>query len=164
MIPTGNVITTDELGAVPIITRAELAKLECNRCGACCERFSFPSPLEIAVSGRLNRLAKGEVVDSVRTALWIGELEPLEIDAPCGGYLFYGCPRLAFDTNDGRAVCTAYDARPETCRQFPNSGPAGLNNGYFRCSFNVVLAEDIEWADSVQKYLDEHPVDASVQP
>lgn len=149
----------------PEIFPEQFARIECNRCGNCCEQFSLPfSPLEFITSGGLNswtknaELRRAQKEDSGRrdhetSALsWLAELEPLPDELQrfeAQGHTLYSCPRFARDA-DGRGVCTIHARRPQVCVGFPNGEgyrastlrefPVSPENHFHQCSFNVRFA------------------------
>jgi len=118
-----------------MVTATEFASIECNRCGACCERFSLWSPLAMARRGWLDMLSEPglqvsrrptqqhramvrdrggqarEMSASERSgmALWLGALVPLALDA------FDATPRSSFLRRRGewRYLCPSFERDSE---------------------------------------------------
>lgn len=84
---------------------------ECKRCGICC-RIALRAT---AQAGRDNALVEWACV------------RELEMESGADGltsiYAIQPCPRLA-EGEDGMAMCTIYDYRPQLCREYP--GDAGM--------------------------------------
>lgn len=117
------------------VTAAEFASIECNRCSACCERFSLWSPLTMALRGWFDMLSepglqvsrrairscramvKGrdgqarEMSASERSGMarWLAALVPLSEDA------FDAAPRSSVLRRNGewRYLCPAFERDSE---------------------------------------------------
>lgn len=106
-----------------VVDQATFDKIECNRCGSCCERFFLP-PLA-TITDRLKyagiqyaEATDEETVGDRRLAQWLLAIEPNEEDAKDT----YRCPFVRF-APDGVATCTNYDERPWACHAFPYGAP-----------------------------------------
>ena len=120
------------------VTREEFERIECNRCGACCEVVWQPSPMAMAV------LLGRNVVPGDMLAWW-SDLQPIEATGPntddrSGRLQKYRCLRFARDV-DGIGTCTQYEARPVACRTFPDGAPVHAP-GFEACSWNVTIADE----------------------
>ena len=124
----------------PLVTIEEFERIECNRCGECCERFTYLAPIEVAlVTGWYARFDPAEY-DMREHELWlawtshIAPVEGAEIGTNARGERVtqYACDRFARDAA-GLGLCTAYNERPEACRSFPNNRPSNFEG----CSWNV---------------------------
>ena len=148
-------MTNDQdFDSIPLVTREEFNKIECNNCGTCCERIHMPSPLVLAQEiGRYTAekarwpaeaiAALGledDMADRERLIDWWSCFEPVNRVEEAGKPLQYQyrCARFA-RLADGTGMCTDYDARPSTCRSFPNGRPM---NAIRECSWNVRIIEE----------------------
>ena len=130
----------------PKVTQAEFEQIECNRCGACCEKLWLPGPLELA--GFLG--ARSSVPDAPaewalendRFIAWLSALEPTgkvkaRYEAGDRETHQYRCTRFE-RLEDGSGFCTAYDDRPSACRGFPYGRPVS-GADFEACSYNVEI-------------------------
>ena len=136
-----------------IVDAAAFARIQCNRCGECCERFhivpegdgehwwNFTGPLGwLELYGY--RVAHGGdpfsymEMDGADPMLWFGQLEPHwnEYDDTWG----YSCGYVSRDEPDGPATCTRHSTRPTICSRFPNGVPV-RRDFYPDCSFAVQI-------------------------
>jgi len=121
----------------PAVTRAEFDRIECNRCGACCEVVWQPSPLSMAILLGRN-VVPGEILS------WWSDLEPIETsrntgDDRSGRLQKYRCLRFSRE-GDGTGFCTQYESRPVPCRMFPDGHPVHAA-GFEACSWNVTIMD-----------------------
>jgi Fe-S-cluster containining protein len=138
---------------IPLVTREEFNRIECNRCGVCCERIHMPGPLVLAQEiGRyaIDRAAwspealealglEDAMLDRERLIDWWSQFTPVARVEEEGKPLQYQyrCARFYRDL-EGAGCCTAYDDRPSTCRAFPNGRPM---NAIPECSWNVRIID-----------------------
>jgi Fe-S-cluster containining protein len=139
--------------SIPVVTREEFNRIECNRCGVCCERIRQPSPLVLAQEIGCYALDRARwpqeaieamgledaMLDRERLIDWWSEFIPVARVEEEGKLLQYEyrCARFV-RLPDGRGFCTAYEERPSTCRMFPNGRPM---NDIPECSWNVRIAD-----------------------
>lgn len=135
------------------VTPDEFAAIECNRCGDCCEAFTLPSPLQMALRGYLDlddpvitwarslhpdrRCVDVSRRERAVTIEWIGSLIPLDGGPHAPGEILYRCPafrRLSPDQGE----CQRYGRRPFACRDFPNGHSVLV---YDRCAWAVQIQE-----------------------
>jgi Fe-S-cluster containining protein len=130
----------------PKVTREEFEQIECNRCGACCEKLWLPSPLRLAeflsaAESVINPSPEWQL-ENERFIAWLSALEPTgkvkrwasEEDEATHQYC---CTRFERDAS-GAGFCTAYEDRPQACRNFPNGEPVWAE-GFEECSYNVEI-------------------------
>ena len=138
---------------IPVVTREEFNRIECNRCGVCCERIHQPSPLVLAQEIGRYAIEKAQwpqqtiealgleeaMLDRERLVAWWSEFIPVErLEEPGKPLQYvYRCSRF-YRGLEGEGACTAYDERPSTCRAFPNGRPM---NAIPECSWNVRIVE-----------------------
>jgi Fe-S-cluster containining protein len=143
----------DAADTIPLVTREEFNRIECNRCGVCCERIHMPSPLVLAQEiGRyaLERALwspeavaamglEDAMLDRERLVAWWSQFTPVARHEAPGQPLQYEytCARFV-RLPDGAGACTAYEDRPSTCRSFPNGRPM---NDIPQCSWNVRIVD-----------------------
>ena len=125
-------------GGRRIVSRAEFERIECNRCGACCEVVWQPSPLSMAILIARN-VVPGDILS------WWSDLQPVEAVGPnaenrSGRLQKYRCLRFDRDS-EGNGFCSQYSARPVPCRTFPNGAPVHAV-GFEACSWNVSIEGD----------------------
>lgn len=139
--------------AIRVVTREEFNRIECNRCGVCCERIHMPSPLVLAQEiGRyaLDRARwpreaidamglEDAMLDRERLIDWWSQFIPVaRVEEPGKPLQYqYRCSRFYRDF-EGAGSCTAYDDRPSTCRNFPNGRPM---TAIAECSWNVQIVD-----------------------
>src|SRR4051812_37030264 len=110
------------------VTRGEFDNLECNRCGACCERILLPSPLKfveaLARQSLVDRAPAEWQLENQRFVAWLSDLEPTGpvFGTDAGTVHEYRCVRFV-RLPDGTGFCTAHDKRPNLCREFPYGRP-----------------------------------------
>ena len=122
----------------PEVSRAEFEKIECNRCGACCEVVWQPSPLSMAMLLGRN-VVPGDILS------WWSDLQPIEMTEATGGdrsgrLQKYRCLRFSREEG-GAGFCTQYASRPVACRTFPDGHPVHAA-GFEACSWNVTIKDD----------------------
>lgn len=135
---------------IPVVDQEAFDKIECNRCGQCCEGFTLSAadgrhwnlggPLGM-IEYREYWQARGETYDSataydpdpVKSMLWVGSLEPWKDDE---GRWRYRCPH--FYRDEGLGVCGIYEDRPRVCSAFPYSKPV---TSWDECSWNVEILD-----------------------
>ncbi len=120
------------------VTQEEFDKIECNRCGQCCEGFWLSSPLALAT--HLESITDPKYWD------WLNHIEPTGkvSDDFSANTLFdglhrtqYRCTYFKRDTN-GLGMCTNYKNRPDVCKEFPYGKPT---TGFVGCSWDVEIVE-----------------------
>ena len=128
----------------PKVTWAEFEQIPCNRCGACCERLWLPSPEKLmSFSGAPSAVTNpsAEWLDENRRFVaWTAALEltgRVNEAAKDGYTLQYRCSRFK-RLEDGTGFCTAYDDRPNACRDFPYGKPV-RGEDFEDCSYNVEI-------------------------
>lgn len=137
---------------IPIVDQQAFDKIECNRCGKCCEGFFLNSadghnwnlggPLGMIEYREYWRShgepdydsATGYDADPIKSMLWVGSLEPWQDDE---GNWRYSCPHFSRD-GDGLGVCGIYEDRPRVCLEFPYGKPQTF---WDECSWNVEIVE-----------------------
>jgi Fe-S-cluster containining protein len=125
------------------LTRGQFDQLECNRCGACCEKLLLPSPLKLveALGARAREEIRGDEWNSEnqRFIAWLSDLEPTghEVNSGDGSLHEYRCKRFR-RLEDGSGFCSAHDQRPNLCREFPYGRPVDPDE-YPDCSWNVEI-------------------------
>lgn len=138
---------------IPLVTREEFDRIECNNCGVCCERIHQPSPLVLAQEIGQYALDRDTwppeliealdladaMLDRERLIDWWSQFEPVGIiEQPSGLPVYqYRCARFV-RLPDGSGTCSDYEARPSTCRAFPNGKPM---NAIPECSWNVRIIQ-----------------------
>lgn len=144
---------------LPIVTREEFDKIECNRCGACCEAFWQPGPLEMAMMiGKLQidkrifdyysdedlMMMAGWSFDQYFNDLahikWWSDIEPVDGVYNEYGTLKYRCHRFQ-RLPDGLGFCTQHETRPNVCRNFPYGKTV---HDYKDCSWNVIIEDETD--------------------
>lgn len=132
--------------ALRLVDQPTFDAIECNRCGACCERFwlNFIGDLGGPL-GYVNDQAKIGFPDAADgrlrpqdDMLWFGQLVPTLQDDGDGPYYTYACGYFSRDA-DGLGVCGIYDQRPDMCSGFPYGRPQTDYGD--RCSWNVELLD-----------------------
>lgn len=92
--------------------------IECNQCGNCCRAFLLPYSAE-------------EVESYARHDSWFSSINPVDekVAESLGfpgemqkervktGLHWYSCDRLE-ELEDGTAICSRYEERPDVCRRF----------------------------------------------
>jgi Fe-S-cluster containining protein len=117
-----------------IVDQQAFDRLECNRCGECCQRIglrskdsSWKSPLEV-----VDYFDEPEE-DHMEFSVWVGNLLPYKNKDDDWRYR---CSFLGWD--NAKAVCTVQDSKPRICAEFPYGRP---NHNYERCVWNVVVVD-----------------------
>jgi Fe-S-cluster containining protein len=130
----------------PRVTQAEFDQIECNRCGACCEKLWSPGPLKLAefLGARATVTDPGAdwLLENDRFIAWLSALVPTGkvkhgYDADDTETHQYRCTRFV-RLEDGAGFCTAYDDRPSACRGFPYDRPVHAPE-FEACSYNVEI-------------------------
>lgn len=105
----------------PLVTEDEFKKLECNRCGECCQRFVMggvtPDDLAKEIAAGSYRDPDPDVIDANE---WLAAL--VATQDPDGVWV-YACPFYSVDAGDGLPGCTIYERRPTGCRDLPYGRP-----------------------------------------
>lgn len=124
----------------PIVDAAGFAKIECNRCGNCCESMV----LDFDPADRLNWLKAdpdrciGDPHDHLthEESVAQGEmiLEMLESTGEVNdrGEKKYKCLNFSRDV-EGKGLCGVYASRPGLCSRFPYGAPSSFPG----CSWDV---------------------------
>ena len=122
----------DDFIPLVLVDQETYDQIECNQCGDCCEGLSLEKmdPLTL-----IRRTANKEI--STYDAMWVGQLAPIWRDDL--GYYVYSCSYFerSDDLQTGR--CTAHDARPEVCRNYPNGRDGTSGALSRRCSWLVEI-------------------------
>ncbi len=132
-----------------VVDQPTFDAIECNRCGACCERFPVGADRTDERGfwrhhGPLGWLelyayyyARDREVDHfapMDSMLFFGQLTPSIRE---DGTYVYSCGH--FDRDDeGLGVCTVYDERPAMCSEFPYGKPI---HAFTECAWNVELID-----------------------
>ena len=131
------------------VTREEFDQITCNRCGACCETLWLPSPLKLVEFLGASSLMKDPtpewIEENDRFIRWLSALDPTGKVAsgspqPDEANHQYCCSRFVRQ-EDGAGFCTAYEDRPDACRDFPYGQPVG-GEDFEKCSWNVEIVSD----------------------
>ena len=128
----------------PKVTQAEFDQIPCNRCGACCERLWLPNPQKLATHAQAPPAManpSGEWLEENRRFIaWVAALVPtgrVNETAEDGYTHQYRCSRFT-RVEDGSGFCTAYEDRPNACRDFPYGKPV-RGEDFEACSYNVEI-------------------------
>ena len=132
-----------------VVDQPAFDRIECNRCGDCCEDLFLNSDksdewgfwrhhgplgwLELYAyfEGREKDLVNHfSPMDSM---LFFGQLIPTLTET---GSYSYACGYFERDA-DGLGICTIHDTRPSMCSEFPYGEPTR----YDRCTWNVELID-----------------------
>lgn len=127
-----------------VIDAEAFSRIECNRCGVCCRRFTLGghSGLHDGPLGLLEQYGKAEATGRQCGAFWpvsflefSGQLES-QWDEDWERWV-YSCGHLSHDS-DGLSQCGIYDQRPRMCESFPAGKPV---TRYDECAYNVELID-----------------------
>ncbi len=142
---------------LPMLDQEAFSKIDCNRCGACCETFRPNNHWNSAHDGPLGVLeaygwyetygqSMGMISDdNFETMVFFGQLEVVEWEGQ--QQIHYRCGFFERDI-EGNGVCTNYENRPPMCSNFPY-GPETWNEErkhgeesvvgdmFGKCSWNV---------------------------
>ena len=128
----------DDDDTIPLVTREEFDRIECNRCGVCCERIHQPSPLVLAQEIGCYALDKARwpqeaieamgledaMLDRERLIDWWSQFIPVlrvEVEGKLLQYE-YRCSRfVGWGTAQGRARPTRTGRAP--AGRFPTASP-----------------------------------------
>lgn len=146
---------------LPIVDRPTFDGIECNRCGACCEKFSLSTPdwsegrLWWNYRGPLGwlelwayREVRGQTIESAHggpggtnfaAMLFFGQLTATwteETEEEHGGW-FYSCGHFRRD-EERLGVCGIHETRPKMCSEFPYDKPI---TEWDDCSWNIELVD-----------------------
>lgn len=143
-----------DLTRLPVVDRQAFDRIECNRCGHCCEKFFLSSPGEGNLYwnyegplGFLEWWAYWEATDTPveyyapqDPMMFMGQLEPM-----WDGRWFYRCGHFTKD-EQGLGVCTIHPQRPQTlCAEFPNGKPVP-GDWPWDCAWKVNLIDfEVVW-------------------
>lgn len=109
----------DPADALPVVTQAEFDKIECNRCGACCEALWLD--INAVEHPEQHRWADQEKMER-----WLKALVPTG-KPDLNGQRQFSCSLFARDS-EGLGVCTIYEDRPHPCSMFPYGRPVDHAN------------------------------------
>jgi len=144
---------TDRL---PVIDQVAFDKLECTRCGQCCEGFPIgrsgipeydeetgytgwwrhAGPLGFIELWAYWMAKEGAYSNfGPNSDIWYGQLTPRWDEA--SGQWLYACGHFARDA-DGLGACTIYEQRPKMCADFPYGRPQEF---YTDCVWAVDLVD-----------------------
>ncbi len=128
------------------VTLDQFRSIACNQCGACCTGLWLPSPEELTqyveTSAQVENPPQEWREENIRVVAWIAALEPTGLTNEMthdGNTHQYSCRRFT-RLEDGSGICTAYDDRPNPCRNFPYDQPVH-GDGFEECSFNVDIVK-----------------------
>jgi Fe-S-cluster containining protein len=82
-----------------------MGKVECDKCGACCQTFPVLVSLSDATREPRIKQCAIELPEHLKQPSWDFKLHPLPFHRGC---CFLG----------GDALCTIYETRPDVCRTF----------------------------------------------
>lgn len=131
---------SSDAAALLVVDQPTFDKIECNRCGHCCERFYISGgkgPLEL-LTDLLTRVVEEKGTYGPQDGvLWLGQLTPTWDDEK--QMFSYSCGYFTRDEG-GQGVCTIHDTRPEMCRNFPYGRPV-VADEWPDCSWRVELVD-----------------------
>ena len=123
-----------------LVTQLEFEKIECNRCGVCCEDMILDFDPWKRYDDALTRMTRYYDATHEETVADLAFIKDMLI--PLGKENNYACRHFKRD-EEGLGVCTAYEKRPFMCSKFPYHQPSSFPG----CSWNVrIVKKKLEMA------------------
>lgn len=112
----------DAASSAGIWIHTDMDDFVCIRCGHCCRMLNYRDGCTLADYQRWQDLGRADILEWVGTISQNGRVTACRIWMLPGTNRYAGsCPWLKPLPEPERYVCTIYDVRPMTCRQYPGS-------------------------------------------